>query len=481
MNTVSEILAIALQHHQGGKLAEAEQLYRQILQINPQQVDAWHLLGVIAYQSGNTAQAIALYRQALIVNSDLPQIHSNLAVALKAQGLLAEAITHYQKAINLQPNSAQFHYNLALVYQEQGNLPAAENSYLQSIAFQPNYAAAYNNLALVQTFQGKINDAIDSFDKAIELQPDFAEARRNRAETLLLMGEFPLGFAEYEWRWRLYQPDQLPDFSTPAWDGLPLEGKTILLYAEQGLGDTFQFIRYASLVSDRGGKVIVACLPSQIELIKTVPGVQQVFSLDQDLPEFHTQAPLMSLPYLLGTTLDTIPASIPYITASDSHNLHLETPPEKRLKVGIVWAGNPDNRHNLRRTSGLQPFIPLLKMPEIAFYSLQVGKNAQDIAQLPGDAQIQDLSPQLQNFSITAAVINQLDLVLTIDTSVAHLAGALGQKTWVVLPYVPDWRWLLHREDSPWYPTMRLFRQSSFGDWSGVFARVARELQILVS
>ncbi len=477
MNSISDVLAIALQHHQAGNLPQAEQLYQQILQQQPDHVDAIHLLGAIAYQSGNRAQAIALYRQALNINPNLALVHSNLGIVLRLQGDYEQTIYHYQQAITLQPNSAQFHYNLGLVRQEQGNLETAQVYYEKAIALNPNYPEAYHNLGLILNQIGQLEASRTCYQQAITLKSDFGEAHQNLAELLLLMGEFNLGLAEYEWRWQLFPPDQLPTFSTPFWDGSPLEGKTILIYAEQGLGDTFQFIRYASILNQLGARVIAACLPSQIQLIKTVPGIEQVFGLDAELPEFHTQIPLMSLPYILQTNIENIPTEIPYIYSPKSLDFPLLTPSEHHLKVGIVWAGNPGNKNDIRRTSGLQPFLPLLQIPDIAFYSLQVGANSQDLATLPEGICIQDLSPKLCDFAVTAAVINALDLVITIDTSVAHLAGALGQKTWVLLPFIPDWRWLLEREDSPWYPTMRLFRQSSLGNWSEVFARVAKELQ----
>ncbi|MCC5635090.1 tetratricopeptide repeat protein [Nostoc sp. CHAB 5844] len=475
MNSIPDSLAIALQHQQAGHFFQAEQIYSQILQEQPNQVDALYLLGTLAHQSGKIEKAIAFYRQALAINP-VASVHSNLGIALKQQGLWKEAIQHYQEAIALQPNSAQFHYNLGLVFQQLDNLEAAKDCYRQATVLQPNYALAYNNLGLVSLHLREIEAALTYYKTAIELQPDFAQAHQNLAEALLLIGDFELGFAEYEWRWQVFAPAELPNFATLPWDGSLLNGKTILLYAEQGLGDTFQFIRYASLVSDRGGQVIVACLPAQVELLKTVPDVEKVFALDEELPQFHTQAPLMSLPYLLGTTVETIPAEIPYIFPPLSHDFQLEGATDTKLKVGIVWAGNPGNRNDSKRTCGLQPFLPLLKMPALEFYSLQVGASSQELAKLPANIQVQDLSSYLHNFNDTAAAIAQLDLVLTIDTSVAHLAGAMGKPTWVVLPFIPDWRWLLHREDSPWYPNMRLFRQESLGDWSGVFAKVAQEI-----
>ncbi len=474
---MNEVLAVAFQHHQAGRLSQAEQLYRQILQQEPNQIEALQLLGIIAFQNGNTEEAIACYRKALAVNPNLAPVHSNLGIALRTQGKLEEATWHYQQAVALQPNNAQFHYNLGFILQAQEKFEEAQESYRQVVALQPNYVEAYYNLGYVLYVQGQIEQAIACYDRAIELKPDYVEARVNRAEALLLLGDWTPGFAEYEWRWRRFKPEQLPTFSTPPWDGSNLQGKTILLYAEQGLGDTFQFVRYASLLKELGGRVIVACLPSQVQLLKTVPGVEQVVALDDDLPEFDTQAPLMSLPYLMGTTLETIPAQIPYLFPPESHHLRLEAPPGTRLKVGIVWTGNLDNVHNRRRSCGLEAFLPILEIPDVEFYSLQVGQRSQDLATLPPAIRVQDLSRQLLDFTDTAAVVAQLDLVITIDTSVAHLAGALGKPTWVVLTFVPDWRWLLSRSDSPWYPTMRLFRQDSPGNWSGVFAQVARALQ----
>ncbi|HEY9672213.1 MAG TPA: tetratricopeptide repeat protein [Waterburya sp.] len=477
MHSSSELLALALQHHQTGRLSEAKQLYHQVLQQEPEQVEALQLLGVIAFQNGNCDEAIAYYRQALALDPNLAPVHSNLGIVLRTQGQIEQATWHYQQAVVLQPNNAQFHFNLGFILQSQNKLEEAQDSYRQAIALQPNHAEAHHNLGCILNLQGQIEEAIACYTQVLDLKPDFVEAHVNRAEALLLLGDYNRGFAEYEWRWRRYQPEQLPHFSTPTWDGSPLEGKTILLYAEQGLGDTFQFVRYTPLLKELGGCVIVACLSSQVELLKNVPGVERVIALEDEIPEIDTQAPLMSLPYLMGTTLDTIPAPIPYIFPSRSHPLRLEAPPGTRLKVGIVWTGNLDNVHNRRRSCGLQAFLPLLETPGIEFYSLQVGQRSQDLATLPPSIRVQDLSPQLQSFTDTAAAIAQLDLVITIDTSVAHLAGALGKPTWVILPFVPDWRWLLSRCDSPWYPTMRLFRQDFPGDWTKVFSQLSQALE----
>jgi Flp pilus assembly protein TadD len=478
MTTLSESLAIALQHHQAGRLPEAEEIYRQVLQQQPNQVDALQLLGVIVYQSGKLEEAIAYYRQALALNPALSQVHGNLGIALNKQGLLEEATQHYQKAISLNPTSAQFHYNLGIALRELDRLESATLHFKQATALQKDFVEAYDNLGDVLEQQGQYEEALVCYDKAIELKPNFALAHFHRARTLLRRGDFSRGFAEYEWRWAEDIIGIRPPFEAPLWDGSDLKGKTILLYGEQGYGDRIQFIRYAPLVRERGGRVIDVCLAPLTGILATVPGIDQVVDLDAEVPEFDFHAPLMSLPYLLGTTPETIPAQIPYLRAPKSYNIKLKSPPKTRLKVGIVWAGNVISRNFRIRTCGLQSFFPLLETPGVAFYSLQVGSRSQELAALPASIQVQDLSGQLRDFTDTATVIAQLDLVITIDTSVAHLAGALGKPVWVLLPFVADWRWMLRREDSPWYPTMRLFRQESLGDWSGVMARVAEALAL---
>jgi len=478
MTTLSEFLAIALQHHQAGRLPEAEEIYRQVLQQQPNQVDALQLLGVIVYQSGKLEEAIAYYRRVLALNPGLSQVHSNLGIALKQKGLLEEAVQHYQQALALNAKSPQFHCNLGIALRELEQLESATGHFKQAIALQPDYAKAYDDLGDVLEQQGQYQEALVCYEKAIELKPDYTFAHWHRAEALLRFGEFRRGFAEYEWRWRIGIFGQRPTFEAPLWDGSDLKGKTILLCGEQGYGDRIQFIRYAPLVQERGGRLIAVCLAPLTQLLTTVPGIEQVLDLDAEVPEFDVYATLMSLPLLLGTTPETIPAQIPYLKAPESSNIKLEAPTKTRLKVGIVWAGNAINRNTRRRTCGLESLLPLLGTPRVAFYSLQVGSRSQDLAALPASVQVQDLSGQLRSFTDTAAVVAQLDLVITIDTSVAHLAGALGKPVWVLLPFVAEWRWMLSREDSPWYPTMRLFRQESLGDWSGVIARVAEALAL---
>ncbi|HEY9876455.1 MAG TPA: hypothetical protein V6D12_23720 [Candidatus Obscuribacterales bacterium] len=269
-------------------------------------------------------------------------------------------------------------------------------------------------------------------------------------------------------------------FSQPVWDGSNLEGRTILLHAEQGFGDTIQFIRYAPLVAGYQGRVFVECYAPLIKLFKCIPGIEQLIIKGETLPEFDVHAPLMSLPGILGTTLETVPAEVPYLSPPIPP-IQLEVPPETLLKVGIVWASKPNHPTTGRRSSPLSYFLNLQSISGVALYSLQKDPVAADMAQLQQAGLVQDLSDQLQDFIDTASAVSQLDLVISVDTAVAHLAGALGQKVWLLLSFIPDWRWMLGHEDSLWYPTMRLFRQESPGDWAGVFVRVAKALEDVVS
>ena len=476
----SETLAIALDRYQAGRLALSEQLDRQIIQ-QPEQMEALHWLGNIAYQNGRFEEAVGYCQKALALNPNNVGVLTNLGGVLQEMGELSAAILNFQKALTLDPNYALAHHCLGFALIQQGNLEQAIAHLRRAIALNPEDAKAYDNLGVALWEQGLFEEAISSYQKAIQLQPNIAETHVNLSFILLLLGDFRNGFAELEWYWQSKDRKNRLLFSQPLWDGSHLEGKTILLHTEQGLGDTIQFIRYAPLVAARGGRVLVECPASLRRLLATVSGIDQLVCPGETLPEFQVHAPLMSLPYILGTTLETIPAQIPYLFPAASHHLRLETPPGT-IKVGVVWASGykKENLNFLRdyqrRSCPLSSYTQLLSIPGISFYSLQVGHNAADIAQLGSEHQLQDLSPHINDVADTAALITQMDLVISVDTGVAHLAGALGKPVWVLLSFPHDWRWLLEREDSPWYPSMRLFRQSQSGDWQGVLARVAQAL-----
>ncbi len=424
-------------------------------------------------------QAEIIYRQILEFNPELPKIHNKLGNTLLAQNQLEAALSCYEQAINLDPNFFMAYNNQGTVFEKQNKFEAAVICYQRAIDINPNIVQPYYNMGLALENQGEFAKGINYCHQAIALNPNKGETHLSLGMMLLRMGEFELGFAEYEWRTQV-KKNQTRSFPQPVWNGSDLEGKRILLHHEQGFGDTIQAIRYATKVQAHGGKVIVLCPQSLVRLLTTCAGINQLVITEAELPPFDVHAPLMSLPRIFGTTLATIPCSIPYLSPPKSLHLQLEQSTTNQLKIGIVWAGNPNNIRDRSRSCSLTDFQELLQISGISFYSLQKGPRALDLAQLPSEIVIQDLSSDLGDFADTAAIISQLDLVITVDTAVAHLTGALGKPVWVILSFVSDWRWLLEREDSPWYPTMRLFRQNRLGDWTGVFKRIAQQLQNLV-
>lgn len=322
------------------------------------------------------------------------------------------------------------------------------------------------------------------FRKALEEKPDFAEARWNMGLTCLLSGNFIEGWEGYEWRWE--KPDYKKfkrDFPKFIWQGEELKGQRILLHAEQGYGDTLQFIRYVPLVDARNARVIVECPRDLTKLLGNIDGVSRVVARNDPLPEFDLHCPLMSLPKVFGTTLDSIPSKIPYLNADPdlirtwkgriSSNI-------MKFKVGLAWSGNPEHQNDRNRSCALEILSPLAQVKNVQFFSLQKGRGSEEVKSPVQGLGMIDLTDQIQDFSDTAALIENLDLVVSVDTVVAHLAGALGKRVWTLLPYSPDWRWLLEREDSPWYPTMHLYRQPKPGDWTAVIQRATADLEDLV-
>lgn len=513
---IQQILQTALAHHQSGQLAEAEALYRQVLQQQPQQVDALGLLGVLCCQRGDLDDGIALCRQAIALRPSYVHARENLGLALwkRAQELADEALWEYQQILAAQPDNLSAYNNLGVMLQEQGKDGEALAYYQQALAVNPSDPRILNGMAVVLQKQHKLSAAmhyhqrvlevdphnvealvgiakslLDSGDaatclplleRALTVDPHEAIAHHNYGLTLLTLGDYERGFREYEWR--LQTPDFPPcPFSQPVWDGSDLQGRTLLLHAEQGLGDTIQLIRYVAIAAEKGGRIILTCHAPLIPLFSQIPAIEAMVPLGQPAPPFDVYAPMMSLPLILGTTIDTVPATVPYLTAPANHPLKLETQPTNRLNVGLVWSGGHLYKHNHLRSTTLESFQPLLDVANVGFYSLQKGVPALEITDLHLTDRLYNLDDQLKSFADTAAAIEQLDLVITVDTSVAHLAGAMGKPVWLLLPHVADWRWMLNRSDTPWYPTMYLFRQAKPGDWAGLIQQVRQELRVKVA
>jgi hypothetical protein len=356
--------------------------------------------------------------------------------------------------------------------------PTAEVGLNQAIAVDPRDGMMRYHLGVAHGQMGQWQKSIAAYDAAISINPNFAEARSNRAICWLQMGDFAKGLPEYEWRLKSsFIPPRTVPIHQPRWDGSPLEGKTILLTAEQGLGDSIQFVRYAPLVAARGGRVLLAVQSQLLRLLERFPAVDRVLGPHPPLPVFDVHASLLSLPALCGTRLDSIPADIPYIHPDPgiaARWAHRVGPRDGRLRVGLVWAGSPENTHDQMRSIPAARYAALSAVPNIEFFSLQVGPAAAQVN--AGPSGMRDFTSELTDFAETAGLIAQLDLIISVDTSVVHLAGAMGKKVWVLLHSTPDWRWMLDRVDSAWYPTVRLFRQRFRGEWDSVLAPMLEEL-----
>jgi hypothetical protein len=389
---------------------------------------------------------------------------------------------YLQQLVRLRPGGGEGHNNLGLAYAALGRWPEAEAAYREALRLNPRYPDALANLACAYHLQERTEEAEAAFQLALYLNPDYPSARWNRSLLWLQSGRFEEGWREYEWRWRRPRAPvyggAARQFRQPRWDGSPPAGKTLLLTMEQGLGDMIQFIRYAALLHDRGARVLVECPHFLARLFATCPGVAEVVAEGQRLPHFDAYAPLMSLPALLGTTLETVPAAVPYLfpdpqAVADWSAVLARYP---GFRVGITWQGNPHHAWDRHRSIPLAAFEPLARVPGVRLISLQRGPGTEQLDRLRGRFPVTVLPPRSDDFTETAALLASLDLVITVDTATAHLAGALGRPVWVAVAAIADWRWLFRREDSPWYPTMRLFRQRQLGRWAPVLRRVARTL-----
>ncbi len=459
-----------------GKLEEAVTSLRRALEINPDQTAAHVNLGNILLKQGNPEDAAGSYSSALEIEPEFSQALNGLGTAFMQQNKGKEAAETFDQALNIAPDQPEILCNLGNLLRNQGKYDEAVETLRKAIAIQPNLIDAHINLGNTLKSRGEWDGAMDSYQQALSLDPENAETHWNNAQVLLLLGRLEEGWQEYEWR------TKCDDFRSliwktggPPWDGSNLDGKTILIYCEQGFGDSVQFIRYAQPLAALGATVIVKCPQKLQTLFQTVPGVDRaVTRMDKSAP-YHLQASLHSLPRLLKTDMESIPAQVPYVFPPAASTIDLDS--DGKQKVGIVWAGSPSHKNDQSRSMSLDYFKPLLDVEGLAFYSLQFGEPSQDINHFELGGAIVDLSGDLEGFTATAAVLAELDLIITVDTLTAHLAGALGKPVWTLLSFVPDWRWLLGRDDSPWYPSMRLFRQNSPGDWRGVMDNVEKELR----
>jgi tetratricopeptide (TPR) repeat protein len=455
------------------KLEEAVACYRRALELKPDYAEIHNNLGGTLRDQGKLDEALACCRRALELKPNYAEAHNTLGAALNDKRKLDEAVARYRRALELKPDYAEAHNNLGAALSDQGKVEEAVTCCHRALELKPDFAGAHIDLGNALKGQGKLDEAAACYRRAMELKPDYADAHWNQSLLSLLTGDFQRGWAGYQWRWKTkdFQPR---DFSQPLWDGQPLEGRTILLHAEQGLGDTLQFIRYAPLVKQAGARVLVECQEPLVRLLASCRGVDGLLGRGADLPPFDLHAPLLNLPGIFHTSLETIPADVPYLFADPGLAEHWrqELGGTAGFKIGIAWRGSPIHHNDHARSLPLSCFEPLAGLPGACFFSLQKGAGAEELQAVRDRFPVRELGSRLEDFMDTAAVLRNLDLVIACDTAVAHLAGALGTAVWVALPFIPDWRWLLDRSDTPWYPTMRLFRQDRRGDWQGVFRRI---------
>jgi tetratricopeptide (TPR) repeat protein len=446
---IAGLLALARRREEEGRLDEAEAALDGLLAEMPEEPGAVHEKGIIAFRRGDVAQAAALMARSISLLPASALFHRNLCEVYRVLGRREEALAVGNRAVALDPADPHCHHNLWVLHYDRLE-PAA---------------------------------AIAAAERALSIDPGFPGAHLGIAEAALLQGDFARGWEEYEWRSRLSEvPALLPPSDRPQWDGRPLgPGETLLLIADQGYGDAIQFARYIPWAAARCRDVAVACSVELQPVVAQLPGIGRLFADWQNAPEFAAFCPLSSLPRLAGTRLDTIPAPIPYLRADErkfadwAERLWALLPRGYR-RIGIVWAGRPTHRNDLRRSIRLADLAPLAALPGVALVSMQKGSAQAEIGGYWGRAPLLNLGPEIRDFGDTTAILECLERVVSVDTAVAHLAGAMGKPVSIMLPYAPDWRWLMDRSDSPWYPSAGLFRQSAERRWEPVVAAVAEAL-----
>jgi tetratricopeptide (TPR) repeat protein len=450
------------------------------LTLQPNDTDVLNSRGLVLRQLKRHAEALADFDRALAATPHHPELLRNRGQLLRPMGRAEEALASFDRALAIRPQDADMRNSRALALFDLQRYDAALSELDQALAISPQNADVAVNRGNVLLQMRRFDEAIAAWQQVLAREPTLASARIGEAACRLLTGDFRRGWELYEARWEIEpQKSHKPNFSQPMWRGEDLSGKTILLHGEGGYGDTIQFCRYVPLVAARGGRVVLRVLKPLQDLLGSLAGVSQLVANSDPLPDFDLHCPLGSLPRTFGTELGSIPSDVPYlpVPAESRAKWAERLGPKNRLRVGINWAGNPAYHHDAARSIGLAPLLPLLQVQGVEFFSLQKGLRPGDGDLLRRHPQISHLGDDTDTFDDTAAVIAALDLTISSDTAFAHLAGALGKAVWVPLCHVPEWRWLLDREDTPWYPTMRLFRQTTVGDWSHVVQRIRTALE----
>ena len=478
-------MAVAMQSQ--GHYAAAVEKCRHAVLLKPDYVQAYNTMAFSLEKQDFYDEAIENYRQALLLDPDFAEAYNHLGVVLNDMGRTAEAIDNFRNALKREPGYAEVYNNMGIALKEQEEFSEAIASFEKALQLDPDFAEAYYNLGNSLRDEGRCAGAIDNYKKAIGLKPDYAQAHWNLSLALLLNGNYSEGWKGYKWR-RNVNLKVLTDYhctGKPRWDGSSFKSKRLLVHHEQGLGDNIQFVRYLPMVKARGGTVVFETLKPLVNLLRGFPGVDELVEYvpNRKLPlEYDVYTSLLDMPHIFKTTVETIPSQVPYIFADLSRSRYWReelTGPE--LKVGIVWAGSPEHGNDRFRSCSLKHFASLGEIEGVRLYSLQKGSAARQMEEFEGTVSMTNISKHFNDFTDTAAAIDNLDLIISVDTSVLHLSGAMAKPTWALIPYAPEWRWMLNRQDSPWYPTMRLFRQSYWNDWDSVFGRVTEELKAIIS
>jgi Tfp pilus assembly protein PilF len=469
---------------QHGRINDSATLYRRVLQQRPEWSDVLVDFGELLRTSGQRDEALALFDRALALNPSSIPAHNGRGLALHDLGRLDEAIETYRRSIALDPDKAPVLNNLGFALESRNQLDEAKQVLERALEVQPDQIDAISNLANTLRDLGRWDDALAMYRRGLQIQPENARLRFNRALLLLLLGDFTQGWDEYEWRWLLFKQHKRT-FAQPRWLDADPKGKRILVYAEQGLGDTIQFARYLPMLVERGATVIFECHAELHPLLRDFPGVSQCVPRGQALPDFDYHVALLSLPLSFATTAQTIPTPREggYLKADAAKTQAWKqrlAGDGARLRVGITWGGDPTNKMESTRSCALSTYAPLAGLEGVVFYSLQKGPSAAQAKNPPPGMTLVEYSDEFRDFSDTAALAANLDLVISVDTAVAHLAGALGLPAWTLLPFNPDFRWMRNRTDTPWYPTMRLFRPPKPLDWQAVLAQVEAGLRTML-
>jgi Flp pilus assembly protein TadD len=458
-----------------GRLHEAELRYREACHLKPDYPVVFNNLGNLLGALGRLGEAEAHFRHALSLKPDFPEACNNLANLLLHCRRASEAETFCREALRLRPEYALAHNSLANALMEYDDYQAAEFHYREAVRLKPDYAEAYNNLGSLLGRLCKLDDSMAFFREAVKLQPDFHEAHANLGMTLLGVGEFEEGWRTYDTHRKI---EGLQDLKGPRWEGEVLDGRVLLVYAEQGYGDVIQFSRFVPLIASRA-RVVFEVPRELLGLLADLPGVDQMVARGDPLPPYDAHCALLSLPRWLGITVERVLGDLPYVSAAPQkrQNWRDRVGELSGLRIGLAWAGNPPLASDRRRSISLDKFSRLAEVSGVSFVSLQKGVAAEQTLSPPAGMVVHDWTADLHDFADTAALVSELDLVIAVDTSVVHLAGALGHPVWLLNRFDSCWRWQIDSERSPWYKTLRQFKQPKPGDWDSVFSQVKAALE----